>query len=254
MFGYIPSRERRKIQAFYEGNYLYPMKDGINWNAINTVRTLSTSINAFRTDAYSKAMPFKALNTKSRNYVLEFPNDILYVFLADFNDVDTICKRIEKGDYKALFLNLTENYGGNVQRMLKIANLLTTKPVDLCLKYRSGEHKYHLHENPVMEAKAICVLTGKNTISSAEILAFITKEGNLNSSLKGERTYGKSEGQVTRISVKYQYMFCLTAYKWTVNGMTCGQLQEKYKDDFDDNTASLSDYLESFEVKIKDPS
>lgn len=228
------------------------MKEEINWGAINTVKMLSKSINAFRTDAYSKVMPFKALNNESKNYMLDFPNGVLYVFLADFNDVDNICKRIEKGNYKALFLNLTENSGGSVQRMLKIASLLITKPVELCLKYRTGERKYELRENPMMDRKGVCVLTGKNTISSAEILAFITKEGNINSFLKGERTYGKAEGQVTRISSKYKYMFCLTAYEWTVNGMTCGKLQEKYKDVFDDNATNISVYLELFEETIKE--
>lgn len=252
MFGYIPSRERNLIKTFYEENYLCPMKREINWSAVNTVKKLSESVRAYRSDHYSKVVPLNALKYKSENYMLDFPNGILYIFLADFDDMGNICKRIEKGNYNALILNLTENSGGSVQRMLDLANLLIIKPVELCLRYRLGEHKYGMHGNPGIEGKDICVLTGKNTVSSAEILAYITKEGNMNSSLKGERTYGKAEGQVTRISLKYKYVFCLTAYEWMVNGLTYRQLQEKYRDDFDDKYTNISECLEIIEKRIKE--
>lgn len=252
MFGYIPPRERSLIKTFYEENYLYPMKKEMNWGAVNTVKKLSECVRAYRSDSYSKVVPFNALKYKPENHILDFPNNRLYVFLADFDDTDDICKRIEKGNYNVLILNISENSGGSVKKMLEIASLLITKPVELCLNYRSGVRKYDMHGNPNIEGKDICILTGKYTVSSAEILAYIIKEGNLNSSIKGERTYGKAEGQVSRINLKYKYVFCLTAYVWLVNGMTCEQLQEKYSDDFDDKAADISERLEMFEAEVRE--
>ena len=246
MFGYIPSRERNSIRTFYEENYLCPMKKEIDWKAVRTVKKLSECVREYRSDSYSKVVPFNALKPDSENHILNFPNDTLYICLADFNDTDNICKRIEKGDYNALILNISVNPGGSVQKMLNIAGLLITKPVDLCLAYRSGTRKYAIHGNPDIEGKEICILTGKNTVSSAEILAYIIKEGNPDSCIKGEKTFGKAEGQVSRINRKYKYVFSLTAYVWSVNGLTCGQLQEKYSDDFDDEAADISEYLEKF--------
>lgn len=250
MFGYIPTQERCLIKAFYEENYLYPMKEEINWRDVNTVKKLQESVSTHRTDRYSKAIPLKTLKHKAENRMLDFPNNRLYIYLSDFEDIDNICKRIEKGNYSVLILNLTRNFGGRIQKMLQLARLLITTPVELCLRYRLGERTYGIHGNFGIGGKYVCVLTGNNTVSCAEILAYIIKEGNPNSFLIGTKPYGKSEGQVTRISLKYKYMFCLTAYEWMVNRLTCGQLQEKYKDHFDNKSADISDYLEMFEERI----
>lgn len=251
MLGYIPPHERSLIKTFYEENYLYPMKEEINWDTVKTVKKLTECVKAYRSDNYSKVVSFNALKNESENHILDFPNDILYIFLADFNDTDNICKRIEKGNYNVLILNIAQNSGGSVQKMLNIASLLITKPVELCLSYRSGTRTYGMHGNPNIEGKDICVLTSKYTISSAEILAYIIKEGNPKCSIKGERTYGKAEGQVSRINLKYKYVFCLTAYVWLVNDLTCEQLLEKYSDDFNDKAADISEYLEMFEAELR---
>lgn len=252
MLGYIPSRERSLIKTFYEENYLYPMKEEIKWDTVKTVKKLAECVKSYRSDSYSKVVPIKVLKNKSENHILDFPNDTLYISLADFNDTDNICKRIEEGNYNALILNISQNSGGSVQKMLNIASLLITKPVELCLNYRLGTRKYNMHGNSNIEGKDICVLTSKYTISSAEILTYIIKEGNLNSSIKGEITYGKAEGQVSRINLKYKYVFCLTAYVWLVNGLTCEQLQEKYSDNFDDKAADISEYLKMFEAEVRE--
>ncbi|WP_303800117.1 S41 family peptidase [Ruminococcus flavefaciens] len=251
MLGYIPSRERSLLKTFYEENYLYPMKEEIKWDTVKTVKKLAERVKSYRNDSYSKVVPIKVLNNKSDNHILDFPNNTLYISLADFNDTDNICKRIEEGNYNVLILNISQNSGGSVQKMLSIASFLITKPVDLCLNYRSRERKYSMHGNPNIEGKDICILTSKNTVSSAEILAYIIKEGNPNSSIKGERTYGKAEGQVSKISFKYKYVFCLTAYIWLVNGLNCEQLIEKYNNDFDDKAADISEYLKIFEAELK---
>lgn len=244
MFGYLPKKERNNIKSFFEANYLYPEKGKINWKVLNTVDKLSKSIRINRAEPYSKIERLKQNQQSTGNYYLDFVNGTLYIKLVDFFDIDRINKRLIRGDDKKIILNLSENGGGSVQEMLKLAKLLVLERVKLCLRYKSHEHIYDIPGNSFSQRKEIFILTSKNTVSSAEILAFMIKEGNRSSFLIGEKTYGKGEGQVTLTSHKYNYRFSLTAFEWTINGLNCKELQNKYETSFDNSSFKLSTYMD----------
>ena len=244
MFGYLPKTERNNIKFFFETNYLYHEKGKINWGVLNTVEKLSKSIRLNRVDPYSKIERLKKEKQSTGNYYLNFVNGTLYIRLVDFFDIDKINDRIIRGSEKKIILNLSENSGGSVQEMLKLAKLLVSNRVTLCLKYKSHVHVYDIPENSLAQGKELFILTSKDTISSAEILAFMIKEGNKSSILAGEKTYGKGEGQVTLTSRKYNYRFSLTAFEWTINGLNCKELQRKYEEFFDNRVFELSMYMD----------
>lgn len=250
MFGYLPKGERKIIKDFYEENYLYQGSKSINWDNLNTVKKLSNFIKLNRNDPYSKIESIRTKKQVSSNYFLEFADKTLYVCLRDFLELQPILQRIGKGDYHKIILNLSENGGGSVQEMLKLASLLVLEPVKLCLKYKFQERNYDISGNTLLQGKKICLITSQNSASSAEILAFIVFEGNKHSIIGGEKTYGKGEGQVTRINFKYKYRFSLTAYEWKVNGLNCEELQNKYKYLFDDHFQGTSAYIDKFLASI----
>lgn len=74
-----------------------------------------------------------------------------------------ILQRIGKGDYHKIILNLSENGGGSVQEMLKLASLLVLKPVKLCLKYKFQERNYDISGNNLLQGKKICLITSQNS-------------------------------------------------------------------------------------------
>ncbi len=246
MLLYLPKKERDRIRSFYEEYHLYDLHEGIEWGKMNTVGKLSGAIKKNRTDPYSKVLELKRKRMAGENSLLEFENNTLYVRFEDFAGVEDIVRRITLGRNERIILNLTGNSGGSVKEMLKVAGSMVTDSVLLNLKYRDHEKDYVIPGNPEMRDKKICVLTDRTTVSSGEILAYIIKEGNKNSCIRGCVTYGKPEGQMTLTDLRYRYIFSLTAFKWRVNGLDCFGLQKKYGKDFDEEFKGLHTYIKSF--------
>jgi carboxyl-terminal processing protease len=125
-----------------------------------------------------------------------------YLRLMHFNEdtpkrLDRVMADLRKSGAKSLIVDLRGSPGGLFDVSLEVAErFLTSGETIVSLKKRDGREEIHRAKRPDAFAGPIVVLIGKETASSAEILAAALKE-NGRATLVGEKTYGK--GTVEKI-------------------------------------------------------
>lgn len=125
-----------------------------------------------------------------------------YIRLMHFNEdtakrLDVVLADLKKRGAKGLVLDLRGSPGGLFDVALEVAErFLSSGETIVSLKKRDGQEEIHRAKRPDVFAGPIVVVTGKETASSAEILAAALKE-NRRATLVGEKTYGK--GTVEKI-------------------------------------------------------
>lgn len=95
-----------------------------------------------------------------------------------------------------LVLDLRDNFGGSIDSLINICNLLIPEGLVFYSVDRDGkrrEYYSHLHDKPF---SSIFVLVNSNTMSAAEMLAATV--GFFDGIVIGERTYGKAVSQIIR--------------------------------------------------------
>ena len=125
-----------------------------------------------------------------------------YIRLMHFNQdtatrLDRVIADLKKRGAKGWVLDLRGSPGGLFDVALEVAErFLTSGETIVSLKKRGGQEEVHRAKRPDALAGPMVVLIGKETASSAEILAAALKE-NKRATLVGEKTYGK--GTVEKI-------------------------------------------------------
>jgi carboxyl-terminal processing protease len=127
---------------------------------------------------------------------------IAYVRVMHFNEdtaqrLDRVLADMKKGGAKAMVLDLRGSPGGLFDVALEVADrFLPSGETIVTLKRRDGSEEIHRAKKPDAVAMPIAILIGKETASSAEILATALAE-NGRATLVGETTFGK--GTVEKI-------------------------------------------------------
>jgi carboxyl-terminal processing protease len=113
-------------------------------------------------------------------------------------DAEKAIKGFEKAGYKALILDLRNNYGGLLDQAVKICDMFLSKGVVVSVKSRLKDqnvvYKASLSSTHVPEAMPVIVLINRASASASEIVSGCLKDQR-RALLVGERSYGKGSVQ-----------------------------------------------------------
>jgi C-terminal peptidase prc len=149
-------------------------------------------------------------------------NQTAYLRLTNFSKYSrdffyTQINEIKKYDY--LIFDLRNNYGGDINEMVKISDAFLQKGSIVAVdKMRMLDWTYKAKKDKLLHFKTIIILQNRNTASASENLIAALRENLDNVILMGETTFGKGIGQYT-IPLKRGFALKATILRWyTPNG------------------------------------
>lgn len=148
----------------------------------------------------------KALNQKT--VYLHLTNFSKYTQKFIFDNIDKL-----KG-YPYLIIDLTDNYGGDIDAMARISDVFLPKGDIIATdRMRLFNRVIKAKNNDMLKFEKILILQGKNTASASENLIAALKDNLENVELIGERSFGKGIGQFT-LPLKNGYAVKATVLQW----------------------------------------
>jgi len=171
---------------------------------------------------------FSLQNEETRNDALLseikiLDNETVYLRLTNFSKysrklfyewIDEINK------YSYMILDLRNNYGGDINEMVRISDAFLEKGKIIAVdKMRMLDWTYRAKKDKLLDFEKIIILQNRNTASASENLIAALKENLGNVILMGEATFGKGIGQYT-VPLKRGFALKATILRWyTPNGL-----------------------------------
>ena len=116
-----------------------------------------------------------------------------------------------------LIIDLRDSNGGYIKHCIDICNIFLHNCEIVKLVYKNKTISYYADENE-LKFKKIFIIVNRNTMSSAEILAYSLKANLEEAVILGEDTFNKNFGQIQFVNEKYKYIFSIPTFFWLVSG------------------------------------
>lgn len=135
-----------------------------------------------------------------------------------FEAVDEIQKCLNSSKCKNLILDLRNCQGGMLNAAIDLIREFITCDVFLETYNNNRLTQYFSKTYSQLKYDHILVWVGSNTISSAEILAYVLRAKLKNCHLIGSETAGKSYGQTTFFEKNKKCLLSFSSFKWNIPG------------------------------------
>ena len=230
---YLPKDILHKCIQTYEKNDLFLKKTPYYYNEKKKLYESKTSCEDFKQFINStrgnKFTSFNTLPSKNIKSIICAKENIVYDIFFDkclyvkpnfwYKNCFTNFHKVvsENSALPFLIIDLRDSNGGYIKHCIDICNIFLHNCEIVKLVYKNKTISYYADENE-LKFKKIFIIVNRNTMSSAEILAYSLKANLEEAVILGEDTFNKNFGQIQFVNEKYKYIFSIPTFFWLVSG------------------------------------